>query len=442
MSNPVVAIVGRPNVGKSTLFNRLAGGSTAIVQDTPGITRDRLYCDADWRGRRFTLIDTGGIEPRPAEASMAAQTRRQAEIAVTEAELVLFLVDGQSGLTEEDESVARFLRRGGKPILLVVNKVENFTNHSGVEHEYLRLGLGAPLPVSAAHGLNTGDLLDAVAAALPAGEKENGDPDVVKVAVVGRPNVGKSSLVNKLLGTERVIVSDTPGTTRDAVDTPFVFDGRHYLLIDTAGIRRKTKVLQATENYSVIRALRAINRCDLALMLLDAPEGVTEQDKRIAGYVHEAGKGIILVVNKWDLVEKDDKTLHKFEQKLRADMGFLHYAPTQFISALTGQRVHKIMELAEFVAEQNSRRVQTSVLNDELREWVYTNPPPGDRGKRLKILYATQQSVQPPTFVFFVNDPDIMHFSYRRYLENRLRAFFGFEGAPIRLIVRAREEVD
>ncbi|MDR1069718.1 MAG: ribosome biogenesis GTPase Der [Gracilibacteraceae bacterium] len=440
MAKPVVAIVGRPNVGKSTLFNRLTGGFTAIVEDTPGVTRDRLYRDGDWRGRTFTLIDTGGIDLRASGAPLAEQTRRQAEVAAAEAALALFLVDGQSGLTEEDEQIARFLRRGGKPVLLVVNKVESFTNFTNGAHEYLALGVGAALPVSAAHGLNTGDLLDAVMAALPAGGAEDGDPDIVRVAVVGRPNVGKSSLVNKLLGAERVIVSDIPGTTRDAVDTPFVYEDRHYTLIDTAGIRRKNKIAAQTENYSVIRALRAIDRCDVALMLLDAVEGVTEQDKRIAGYVHEAGKGIILILNKWDLVEKDSKTLSKVEKQVREDTGFLHYAPTQFISALTGQRVHKIMELVEFVAEQNSRRVQTSVLNAELREWMYMNPPPGDKGKRLKIFYATQQSVQPPTFIFFVNDPDILHFSYKRYLENRLRGAFGFEGAPIRMIIRQREE--
>ncbi|MDR0435107.1 MAG: ribosome biogenesis GTPase Der [Gracilibacteraceae bacterium] len=440
MAKPVVAIVGRPNVGKSTLFNRLTGGLTAIVEDTPGVTRDRLYRDADWRGRKFTLIDTGGIEPQTGGAPLAELTRRQAELAAAEADLTLLLLDGQSGPTETDERIARFLRRGGKPVLLVVNKVENFSNFANEAHEYLRFGLGPPLPVSAAHGLNSGDLLDAILTALPAGGDEDGDPDIVRVAIVGRPNVGKSSLVNKLLGAERVIVSDIPGTTRDAVDTPFVWGDRHYTLIDTAGIRRKTKISLPTENYSVIRALRAINRCDVALMLLDAAEGATEQDKRIAGYVHEAGKGIILVVNKWDLVEKDSNTMNAVEKKLREEMGFLHYAPTWFISALTGQRVHKIMELTEFVAEQNCRRVQTSVLNGELREWLYMNPPPGDRGKRLKIYYATQQGVRPPTFVFFVNDPDILHFSYKRYLENQLRGAFGFEGAPIRMIIRKREE--
>jgi GTP-binding protein len=386
------------------------------------------------------LIDTSGIEPRAADTPLSVQTRRQTEAAMAEAELVLFLTDGQTGLTEEDETIARFLRRGGKPILLVVNKVENFANFIAEAHEYFRLGLGAPVPISAAHGLNIGDLLDMAAAVLPEEEAETGDPDIVKIAVVGRPNVGKSSLVNRLLGAERVIVSATPGTTRDAVDTAFVYDGRRYTLIDTAGIRRKTKITLQTENYSVIRSLRAINRCDVAFILVDAVEGVTEQDKRIAGCVHEAGKGVILIVNKWDLVKKNDKTLYKVEKKLREDMGFLHYAPTQFVSALTGQRVRKVMELAEFVAEQNSRRVQTSVLNGELREWVYMNPPPGDKGKRLKILYATQQSVQPPTFIFFVNYPEILHFSYRRYLENQLRATFGFEGAPIRMIIRAREE--
>lgn len=440
MSKPLVAIVGRPNVGKSTLFNRIVGGMVAIVENTPGITRDRLYFDAEWQGKKFTLIDTGGIEFKDKTTPLSSQMKQQAEIAVEEADVVLFLVDGKTRVTPDDEMIARYLRQAGKPVILVVNKIEHFDSFESEAHEYLSLGYRDPIPVSAVHGMNIGDLLDAIISHFPDEPQEEIDPDIIKIAVIGRPNVGKSSIVNKLLGEERVIVSDIPGTTRDAVDTPFTYENRQYILIDTAGIRRKKKISEVTESYSVIRSFRAIERSDVVLMVLDATEGVTDQDKRIVGYAHEKGKGIILIINKWDLIEKDDKTINKFEKKIREELAFVDYAPTQFVSAKTGQRINKIMDLVEFVAEQNSRRILTSTLNSVLREWVHLNPPPSDKGKRLKILYATQQGVQPPTFIFFVNDPELVHFSYSRYLENQLRKNFGFEGSPLRLIMRKREE--
>jgi GTP-binding protein len=440
LSKPVVAIVGRPNVGKSTLFNRIIGCMVAIVENTPGVTRDRLYFDAEWLGRQFTLIDTGGIEFKDETTPLSAQMKQQAEIAIEEADVVILIVDGQSKVTPEDEQIARQLRTSGKPVLLTVNKIEDFSTFAGEAYEYLTLGLGEPISISALHGMNVGDLLDIIVSKLPEKSEEIVDPDIVKVAVIGRPNVGKSSLVNMLLGEERVIVSDIPGTTRDAIDTDFIYEGRHYTLIDTAGIRRKKKIAEVTESYSVIRSFRAVDRSDVVLMVLDATEGVTEQDKRIVGYAHEKGKGIILIINKWDLIPKDDKTLQEYEKELREELSFVSYAPTQFVSAKTGQRINKIMDLVEFVAEQASRRVLTSTLNDMLREWVYLNPPPTDKGRRLNILYATQQRVQPPTFIFFVNDPELVHFSYRRYLENQLRKNFGFEGTPLRLIMRKRDE--
>lgn len=440
MSLPVVAIVGRPNVGKSTLFNRIAGGLVAIVENQPGVTRDRLYRNTEWLGRKFTLIDTGGIEFREDSTSIPAQMRRQAEIAIEEADVIIMVVDGRMRPTIDDELIAQILRRSGKPIVLAANKIENFDKIDSQLYEYYSLGVGEPIPVSAVHGMNTGDLLDMVLSYFPAVEAEEYDPDIIKIAVVGRPNVGKSSLVNILLGRERVIVSNVPGTTRDAIDTPFAHDDKHYVLIDTAGMRRKGRIEELTEQYSVIRSLRAVDRSDVVLMLLDAPEGVTEQDKKIAGYVHEAGKGIILTVNKWDMVEKDDKTMKKFDQQIREELGFMQYAPTIYISALTGQRVNKIIELVDFVAEQNSTRLPTSTLNTLLREWVHINPPPTDKGRRLKILYITQAGVKPPTFVLFVNDPELLHFSYRRYLENQLREHFGFEGSPIRMVIRQRDE--
>ncbi|GAB6174168.1 ribosome biogenesis GTPase Der [Paradesulfitobacterium aromaticivorans] len=440
MSKPVVAIVGRPNVGKSTLFNRIAGGMVAIVENKPGVTRDRLYREAEWLGRKFTLIDTGGIEFREESTPMSAQIRKQAELAIEEADVIVFVVDAKAELTPDDEMIARTLRRSRKPVLLTANKVENFAKAESELYEFLQLGLGEAIPISAVHGMNTGDLLDAVVSRFPEEGEEEYAPDVIKIAVIGRPNVGKSSLVNKLIGEERVIVSNIPGTTRDAIDTPFTYEDKSYVLIDTAGMRRKGRIEEVTEYYSVVRSLRAVDRSDVILMLIDAQEGVTEQDKKIAGYAHEAGKGIVLIVNKWDLIEKDEKTMDKFDKQIREELGFMQYAPTLYISAKTGQRVTKIIELVDFVAEQNSIRIATSTLNSLVREWVHLNPPPSDKGQRLKILYLTQVGVKPPTFVFFVNEPELMHFSYRRYLQNQLRQSFGFEGSPLRIVVRQRDE--
>lgn len=438
MSKPVVAIVGRPNVGKSTLFNRLAGGLVAIVENRPGVTRDRLYRDSEWLGRKFTIIDTGGIEFVNENTPITSQMRRQAEIAIEEADVIVFVVDAQISPTPDDDMIAQTLRRSGKPIILAANKVENFTKSE--LYEFYDLGLGEPLPISAVHGMNIGDLLDEVISHFPDEIEEELDPDTIRIAVIGRPNVGKSSLVNTLLGEERVIVSNIPGTTRDAIDSAFEHDGKHYVIIDTAGMRRKGRIDELTEQYSVSRSLRAVDRSDVILMLIDASEGVAEQDKKIAGYAHEAGKGIVLVVNKWDLIEKDDKTMNRFEKDIREELGFMQYAPTLFISAKTGQRVTKILDLVDFVAEQNSTRVATATLNTLVREWLHLNPPPTDKGRRLKVMYATQVGVKPPTFVFFVNDHELMHFSYRRYLENQLRSSFGFEGSPIRMVVRQKDE--
>lgn len=438
MSKPVVAIVGRPNVGKSTLFNRLAGGLVAIVEDRPGVTRDRLYRDSEWLGRKFTIIDTGGIEFKNEETSIPTQMRRQAEIAIEEADVIIFVLDAQVPLTPDDELIAQTLRRSGKPVVIAANKVENFAKAE--LYELYSLGLGEPIPISAVHGMNIGDLLDAVVAHFPEQEEEEYDPDIIKIAAIGRPNVGKSSLVNALLGEERVIVSNVPGTTRDAIDTAFEHEGKHYILIDTAGMRRKGRIDELTERYSVSRSLRAVDRCDVVLMLIDATEGVTEQDKKIAGYAHEAGKGIILVVNKWDLIEKDDKSMNRYEKEIREELSFMQYVPTLFISAKTGQRVNRLLELVDFVAEQNATRITTATLNSMVREWVHLNPPATDKGRRLKILYMTQVGVKPPTFVCFVNDPELLHFSYKRYLENQLRKSFGFEGSPIRLVIRQKDE--
>lgn len=438
MSKPLVAIVGRPNVGKSTLFNRLVGGMTAIVENTPGVTRDRIYRDAEWLGRAFTVIDTGGIDFTSKEDTMLGLVRKQVNLAIQEADVILFLVDGRAGLTLDDENVAGLLRRSQKPVILVVNKVEDFTNKEAL-YEFYQLGLGEPLPISAAHGMNIGDLLDEAARHFPPQKTEDFEPDVIKIAVVGRPNVGKSSLVNVILGQERVIVSQIPGTTRDAIDTPFTREGQRYILIDTAGMRRRGNIAESTERYSVIRSLRAVDRCDVALLVLDATEGVTEQDQRIAGYIQEAGKGAIVVMNKWDLVEKDDKTMRQFEESIRTELSFMQYAPTIFVSALTRQRVVKVIELVDFVAEQQAHRVNTGVLNEVISEAVQLTPPPTDKGKRLKILYCTQAGIKPPLFVFFVNNPELMHFSYARYLENVLRSNFGFEGSPIRIVIKKRE---
>jgi GTP-binding protein len=421
------------------LFNRLAGTRVAIVEDTPGVTRDRLYFDVEWRGRSFTVVDTGGIVMEEKPDTILGQVRKQAEIAMDEASVVLFMVDGRAGLTSEDEALAALLRKTQKPVVLVVNKIEQFENNPAM-YEFYGLGLGDPIPVSAAHGMNTGDMLDALVDHFHEREAESYDPDVIRIAVVGRPNVGKSSLVNVILGQDRSIVSPVPGTTRDAIDSPFTREGQRYVIIDTAGMRKRGHVEAGTERYSVIRSLRAVDRCDVALIMIDGQDGLTEQDKRIAGYIHEAGKGVTLVVNKWDLVEKDHHTMRQYEKRLREGLGFMQYAPTLFISALTRQRVAKLPELIKFVSEQHSHRVATSVLNDIIREAVQMNPAPADKGKRLKILYATQPGVKPPHFVLFVNEPKLMHFSYARYLENQIRKNFGFEGTPIRITLRKKEE--
>ncbi|HHT63373.1 MAG: ribosome biogenesis GTPase Der [Bacillota bacterium] len=436
---PIVAIVGRPNVGKSTLFNRFTGGRVAIVEDTPGVTRDRLYRDAEWLNREFTVIDTGGIEIYGKGGIIEMKVKQQAQLAIEDADVILFVVDGKTGITPDDEAVAQLLRKSSKPIVLAVNKIENFDQQDRV-YEFYKLGLGDPIPISAAHGMNTGDLLDAIVDKFPSEGEENIPPETIKIAVIGRPNVGKSSLVNKILGEERLIVSDIAGTTRDAVDSYFEQEGKHYVIIDTAGIRRKSRVNEPTERYSVLRSLRAIDRSDIILMLIDGTDGVTEQDKKIAGYAHEAGKGMILVVNKWDLVKKNDKTMHQFDRKIREEMGFLHYAPIMYISALTGQRVNRILEIVDFVAEQQNLRVPTARLNEVVDEALAITPPPTDKGKRLKVYYATQVGVKPPKFVLFVNEPELMHFSYRRYLENQFRKNFGFEGTDIWMMIRKREK--
>ncbi len=437
MPKPIVAIVGRPNVGKSSLFNRIAGARIAIVEDMPGVTRDRLYQDAEWQGREFTLVDTGGLDF--AEDIITAQIRKQAELAINEADAILFLVDAREGLTSIDEEVAKVLRKSDKPVLLVANKVEQFDLSKIPYYDFYQLGLGDPIPVSAAEGLNTGDLLDELVKLLPEPEGDPYSPDTIRIAVIGRPNVGKSSLVNAILGEERVIVSDIPGTTRDAIDTLFERNGKSYVIIDTAGMRRRGRIDLPTERYSVVRALRAVDRCDVTLMVFDATEGVAEQDKKIVGYAHDKGKAIILVVNKWDLIEKDDKTMNKYDKKIREEIAFLSYIPIMYISALTKQRLPKVLEMVDFVAEQASRRVPTADLNNLVREATQATPPPADKHRRLKIFYVTQGGVKPPTFIFFVNDPELMHFSYQRYLENQIRATYGFEGTPLRIFLRKRE---
>lgn len=438
MSKPIVAIVGKPNVGKSTLFNRIIGGRTAIVEDTPGVTRDRIYRDSSWLDRKFTLIDTGGIDQINASDNITLQVKKQAELAILEADVIIFVIDGRAGITAEDQDISDLLRRTSKPVLLAINKIEDFSKMDEL-YEYYSLGLGEYVPISAEHGLNIGDLLDKLIEHFDSPEEDLDDPDTIKIAVVGRPNVGKSSLVNVLLGEERVIVSNIPGTTRDAIDSPFERDGQKYILIDTAGMRRRGNIDISTERYSVIRALRAVDRCDVALLVLDGKEGVTEQDKKVAGYIHESGKGCVIVVNKWDLVEKDDKTLHRYEKNLRMELGFMQYAPTAFVSALTKQRVQKIVELVKFVAEQQSHRINTSVLNEVISDAVSAVPPPTDKGRKLKILYSTQAGIKPPHFVLFVNDPELMHFSYQRHIENIVRKNFGFEGTPIRFTIKRRE---
>lgn len=440
MGKPIVAIVGRPNVGKSTLFNIFANSRISIVEDTPGVTRDRLYAEGDWLDNQFMMVDTGGIEIMNSDA-IAVSIRQQAEIAIKEADVILFVCDARSGIVQEDADVARILRKSGKPIVLAVNKADSPKQELNV-YEFYNLGLGEPFPISAANHLGIGDLLDAVVAKFPqnkVGVFDN-DEDQIKVALIGRPNVGKSSIFNSLVGQERSIVSDVAGTTRDAIDTPVVRNGQKYLFIDTAGMRRKGKIDEPIEKYSIIRSLRAVDRSDVVLMVIDAVDGVTEQDKKIAGYAHEAGKGIVIVVNKWDAYEKDENSTLRYTENLRKELIFMQYAPVVYVSALTKQRIHRLPEVINYVAEQNAMRVATSVLNQVIADAVAINPPPTEKGQRLKILYATQVKIKPPTFVIFVNEPEIMHFSYQRYLENKLREAFGFEGTPLSMIIRGKKE--
>ena len=437
---PLVAIVGRPNVGKSTLFNKIVGKRIAIVEDTPGVPRDRIYADAEWLNYRFTLIDTGGIEPE-SEDIIAKQMRRQAELAIETANVIIFIVDGRAGITAADEEVADMLRRCKKPIVLVVNKVDHPKFEESI-YDFYSLGIGTPISISAEQGLGIGDMLDEVVAGFSTMDEDE-EEHSIGIAVVGRPNVGKSSLVNALLGEERTIVSNVPGTTRDAIDSPFTYGGKDYTLIDTAGIRRKRAIEDETvERYSVIRSLAAIRRCDIALIVVDAERGLSEQDVRIAGYVHEEGKASVLVVNKWDTIEKDTYTVEKFKKEMLADLAFMSYVPMLFISAKTGQRVQKVMEMASFAYEQNSIRITTGKLNDIVNEAITMNDPPVNNGRRLRVYYSTQVSTCPPTFVIFVNEPDLMHFSYRRYLENYIRKSFSITATPIRLIIRKRGEKD
>jgi GTP-binding protein len=436
MAKPIVAIVGRPNVGKSTIFNRIIGDRMAIVEDKPGITRDRLYGVSEWNGRTFSVVDTGGIE-LDGDDQIMQSIRMQAEIAIEEADVIVFLVDVTAGVTRADEEVARLLMRSGKPVVVAVNKVDNQARQEDV-YEFYSLGVGTVVAVSGAHGIGTGDLLDECVALFPPLTEEELDEDEIRVALIGRPNVGKSSLVNAILGQERVIVSSMAGTTRDAIDTPLEVDGQKYVLIDTAGMRKRGKVYETTEKYMVLRAQQAIERADVCLILLSGEEGIIEQDKHIAGYAHEAGRASVIVVNKWDIVEKDDKTMQQFTQRVRDHFLFMDYAPLVFLSAKTKSRVQKLLPVVREVAEAHAMRIPTHVLNDVISDAVAINPPPTDKGKRLKINYVTQVAVKPPTFVLFVNDPLLMHFSYIRYLENKLRAAFAFTGTPIRLLTRRK----
>ena len=440
MAKPLVAVVGRPNVGKSTFFNRIIGKRIAIVEDTPGVTRDRIYGDATWLEHEFTLVDTGGIEPVK-EDIISVQMRRQAQLAIDTADVIIFLVDGREGLTAADEEVAQMLRRSRKPVVLAVNKIDHPKFEDAV-YDFYSLGIGNPITISGEQGLGLGDLLDEVVAYFP--NAENAATETATgIAIVGKPNVGKSSLVNALLGYERTIVSEIAGTTRDAIDTPFTYNGKPYVLVDTAGIRRKRTIDDATiERYSVIRSLGAIRRADVVLIVVDASQEMSEQDVRIAGYVHEEGKASVVIVNKWDLIEKDTYTMNRFKKKLYADLAFMDYVPTLFISAKTVQRVNKVMEMANYAYSQNCMRVSTGTLNDIINEAVTVTEPPSNKGRRLKIYYGTQVSIKPPTFVLFVNDPDLMHFSYKRYLENYLRKSFGLDATPIRLIIRERSAKD
>lgn len=439
MSKPIVAIVGRPNVGKSTLFNVIAGDSIAIVKDTPGVTRDRIYADCSWLNYNFTLIDTGGIEPDSSDVILS-QMRDQAQIAIDTADVIIFLVDVRQGLTDADGKVADMLRRSQKPVVLCVNKVDSFKKMESDVYEFYNLGIGDPIPVSASNHQGVGDLLEAVSDHFKKDGSESDDDDRPRIAIVGRPNVGKSSIVNRLVGEKRVIVSDIAGTTRDAIDTPLKRNGREYILIDTAGLRRKSKIHEDLERYSIIRTVTAVERADVVVMVIDAAEGVAEQDAKIAGIAHERGKGVIIAVNKWDAVEKDDKTIYKMTEKIKQTLAYMPYAEFVFISAKTGQRLDKLFELIDMIIENQSMRIATGVLNEILAEAVAMQQPPSDKGRRLKVFYMTQISVKPPTFVVFVNDKKLMHYSYTRYIENQIRNAFGFRGTPLRFIIRERKE--
>ncbi|MBO0440977.1 ribosome biogenesis GTPase Der [Candidatus Enterococcus ikei] len=436
MANPTIAIVGRPNVGKSTIFNRIAGERISIVEDTPGVTRDRIYATGEWLGREFSIIDTGGIDL--SDEPFMDQIKHQAEIAIEEADVIIFVASGREGVTDADELVAKILYRSNKPVILAVNKVDNPEMRNEI-YEFYSLGLGDPFPISGSHGLGIGDVLDEAVKHFST-EIEEEDEDTIKFSLIGRPNVGKSSLINAILGEDRVIVSEIEGTTRDAIDTHFESEeGQKFLMIDTAGMRKRGKVYESTEKYSVMRAMRAIERSDIVLMVLNAEEGIREQDKKVAGYAHEAGRGIIIVVNKWDTVEKETNTMRDFEEEIRDEFQYLDYAPIIFVSALTKQRLNKLPELIELVSVNQNMRIPSALLNDVVMDAIAINPTPTDKGKRLKVFYATQVAIKPPTFVIFVNEEELMHFSYARFLENQIRKAFTFEGTPIKIIPRRRK---
>lgn len=436
---PIVAVVGRPNVGKSTLFNRLAGERISIVEDTPGVTRDRIYAECDWRGHTFTLIDTGGLDPE-SDDIILKQMYNQAEIAVETADVIVFVVDVKTGVMDDDEKIADMLRRAKKPVVLAVNKVDNMRVENLDVYEFYRLALGDPVPISAGQALSMGELLDEIVQHFPKAAEEEEDDEIIKVAVIGKPNVGKSSLINKILGEERMIVSDVPGTTRDAVDSYFEHDENKFVFIDTAGIRRKSKIKENIERYSIVRALAAVERSDVCLILISAEEGISEQDVKIAGIAHENGKACIIVVNKWDKISKDTKTMDKYTKEIEKEFSYMPYAPKIFISALTGQRINKLFDAIHAVAQNAALRISTGVLNDALIEALAITPPPADRGKALRIYYITQVSVKPPTFILFVNDKELMHYSYKRFIENKLRHNFGFSGTPINFIIRNKKD--
>ncbi|MBQ3898386.1 MAG: ribosome biogenesis GTPase Der [Lachnospiraceae bacterium] len=440
-TKPIVAIVGRPNVGKSTLFNLLAGDKIAIVKDTPGVTRDRIYADVNWLDKNFTLIDTGGIEPESKDIILS-QMREQAQIAINTADVIIFLVDVKQGLVDSDAKVADMLRRSHKPVVLVVNKVDSFDKYMADVYEFYNLGIGEPYAISSVNRLGLGDMLDAVIEHFPETREDEEEEELPKIAIVGKPNVGKSSLINKLLGEDRLIVSDIAGTTRDAVDTRVTFNDKDYILIDTAGVRRKNKINEDLEHYMILRTVGAIERADVAVLVIDATEGVTEQDAKIAGIAHDRGKAVIIAVNKWDAIEKDDKTIYRFTEKVRETLSFMQYAEILFISALTGQRLPKLFETIDAVYENHAMRVGTGVLNEIMAEAVAMQQPPNDKGKILRLYYITQVAVKPPTFVIFVNDKELMHFSYTRYIENQIRKTFGFVGTPLKFIIRERGEND